>query len=306
MSIADPFIMDVVSGLVEERKTSMGLSTSTGIVSLDLALGGKLPSGAIEIFGESSAGKTTLLFETIAAAQKAGYLVALCPAEYLDIAYMKVFGIDLNMLILITGNSGEDVLSGGRLFLEDHKKRKCILAVDSATSLRPSNDVPGQWMSMINAFLTNALLELGTESAIILVNQIRTKRSVHPTHFFADGTESSARKVIDQFSARLELSRTVITEKEYTMLVNIMASTFSIPASMLSLPVVKGQGVDTMLDLLNCALERGLVEQSGAWYVIRGKVSASTLGSGRVAAVETLQRFPELAEYLLSRITAGR
>jgi len=172
-------IYGVLGDLEKPRVTTASFSTSTGIVSLDAALGGRLPSGAVEIFGEASSGKTTLLFDIIAAAQRSGMLVALCPSEYLDIPYMRKFGVDLNSLILITGNYGEDVLEGALHFLHTHRV-PTLLALDSATGIRPEDDQPGMWMSMIDHFLSSALEALPNGSCVVMVNQVRMKRSIDP------------------------------------------------------------------------------------------------------------------------------
>ena len=56
----------------------------TGALSLDLALGvGGVPRGRIvEIFGPESSGKTTLVYEIIAQAQKMGGICAFIDAEH--------------------------------------------------------------------------------------------------------------------------------------------------------------------------------------------------------------------------------
>ena len=62
----------MVGDLSVARNPVVGQSTSTGVVSLDATIGGKLPSGIVEIFGEASSGKSTLLYEIIATAQSSG------------------------------------------------------------------------------------------------------------------------------------------------------------------------------------------------------------------------------------------
>lgn len=267
---------------------------------MDAALEGPLPSGAIEIYGEAASGKTTLLYEIIATAQKSGMLAALCPSEYLDIPYMRQFGIDLNSLILITGNHGEDVLSGALDFFNMHSECPTILAVDSATSLRPKDDAPGNWMAMLDSFLTAALWGLGHGSCLVLVNQVRVKRSVDPTKFFVDGeVTTTARKILDLFALRLELRRGESRDGEHEMEVNVVTSAVSKPATVLRLPVVPGKGIDTLRDLLQFGLSLGVVMQAGAWYTIDDKYK---LGCGLQEAVRQLEENHEVAAYLLDQV----
>ena len=85
---------------------------STGSLTLDLALGGGLPTGRIiEIFGPESSGKTTLTLETIAAAQKEGKQCAFIDAEHaLDPIYAKHLGCDIDELLISQPDTGEQAL----------------------------------------------------------------------------------------------------------------------------------------------------------------------------------------------------
>jgi len=303
MGVREKFV-DVVEFLGDLSRTKMvkaSRSTSTGIVSLDAALGGKLPSGAIEIYGEASSGKTTLLYEVITTAQKSGFFVALCPTEYLDIPYMRKFGIDLDNLVLITGNCGESTLEGAMNFLDMHQDVPSLLTFDSATGLRPRRDEPGEWMVLWDAFLETALgAPLHSSTCIAMVNQVRMKRSVDPNRFFVEGvTTSTAKKIIDLFSARLELSRGESRDGESTMKVDIISNVVSKPSTILSLPLMSGGGVDTMKDLLRFGMDVGVVTQAGAWYSIDDKYK---LGCGLQEAVKQLEESEEIACYLLDRV----
>jgi len=299
MGIVDEGIEDVVKAWGVKRSPALDFSTATGIVSLDREIGGALPAGAIEIYGPASAGKTSLLYEIVGTAQRAGLAAALCPTEYLDIPYMRVFDIDLNRLLLITGNYGEDVLAGACKFLELHQDVPCILAIDSATSMRPKEDEFGEWNLMVDTFLEVALPFLGRGSCIVMTNQIRTRRSIKPDKFFVDGDiDSAARKIIDRFSTRLELSRTEVTDHTFTMQVNVVANVYSRPASIISLPFVKGSGVDTLRDLIRVARDAGVIVQAGPWYMWGDE----SLGRGEGEATAILEMNPELARVILDEV----
>jgi recombination protein RecA len=279
------------------RRSSLSMSTSTGIIRLDAALGGRLPTGAVEIYGEASTGKTTLLYEIIATAQKSGMQVALCPTEYLDIPYMGVFGIDLDSLVLITGNSGEGVLGSALEFLD---RPNSLVALDSATNLRPSVDSPGRWIWMLDTFLEQALHKLHPGSCVVATNQVRTRRSINPDQFFVSGqADSTAKRVIGRFSTRLELSRGGDRPYGHTMSVNIVANTASKPSTVIELPVKRGAGVDTMRDLLMYGLDVGVVSKAAAWFYIGDKYR---LGNGVDASVRLLEAVPEISGYLLDRV----
>ncbi|KAM1166458.1 hypothetical protein ACFX2G_026193 [Malus domestica] len=89
----------------------------SGCLTLDLALGGGLPTGRIvEIFGPESSGKTTLALHAIA--EKLGGNAMLVDAEHaFDPAYSKALGVDVENLIVCQPDHGEmaleKVTSGG-------------------------------------------------------------------------------------------------------------------------------------------------------------------------------------------------
>lgn len=79
---------------------------STGLLPLDDRLGGGLPRGHLsELVGSRSSGRTSLLFQIIAAATARGELVALVDAlDMLDAASAAAAGIDLARLLWVRGH----------------------------------------------------------------------------------------------------------------------------------------------------------------------------------------------------------
>jgi len=294
-------VCDILDDLAEERKVEVSKSTSTGIISLDAALGGKLTSGAVEVFGGPSSGKSTLLYEIIATAQSSGFTAALCPSEHLDITYLRKFGIDLDNLILVTGNCGESTLEGAMDFLDAHQDVRSLLAFDSATGLRPEKDDPGEWLVLWDTFLETALeAPLHPSTCMVMVNQVRMQRSIEPNRFFVDGAvTSTAKKIVSKFSTRLELSRGADREGNHTMRINVVANNTARPSRMLEVPLIPGEGVDTMRDLLQFGVAMGVVEQAGAWYTVGGKYK---LGSGVKEAVKQLEENDEVSGFLLDQV----
>jgi hypothetical protein len=79
---------------------------STGIIPLDAQLGGGFPRGQLsELVGPRSSGRTSLLFQTMAAAAARGEHLALVDAlDRFDVASAEAAGIDLNRLLWIRGH----------------------------------------------------------------------------------------------------------------------------------------------------------------------------------------------------------
>ena len=271
----------VIDGLMSPREVVLERSTATGILSLDRCLGGSLPAGAVEIYGGASTGKTSLLYRVMAQAQLEEYQVALCPSEYLDLPYMKAVGVDLSTLPLMGATCAEHVFESSLEFLQ---LDRVVLAFDSVTALRPRRDEPGRWLALVAQYLEDVAGCLGRESCVILVNQVRMHRSVDPSRFFADQTDSTARKITHWFAARLELSRSAVSDDQFTMGVNIVANTLACPCRVQELPFTKGRGVDRELDYLRTWMS----SKPGGWYEIDGQMI-----QGEAAAAARLRENPE-------------
>jgi archaellum biogenesis ATPase FlaH len=273
----------VLRGIIDvscEEPQYSGAVLRTGILSLDMALGGGLPSGVVELHGDESTGKTALMGSILAAAQRANRATALCPSEYLDQPYLETLGVDLNKLALIKGS-----LDGVHPVMCDFvKSPDRVVAVDSLTALRPEDESPENWNWHVFQFLSGIRHFCGPGSLMMVTNQSRVRRSIHPGRTLARGTETAARRFTDLFDVRLELGRDRVSRDEYTMVVNIEANVLSKPAVIVELPVKKGHGVQASLDTLRVALEHGAVEQAGSRYYIGGE----ELGHGEKDAAATL------------------
>ena len=293
-----------VGEIATPRVVEAELSARTGVPSLDRALGGALPSGATEIFGEASVGKTSLLYEIIATAQTDGMVVALCASEFLDLPRMRDHCINLNELPIITGNYGEDVYETALRFIEDQAvlAQPCVVAVDSGSGMRPRKDEYNNAAVLLETFLEVAVPELPPRSCIVVVNQVRKRKSAEKGTFYTQGTDSTQRWKVGVFSARLELSRTDVQDEDFTLVVNTVANQDGPPSTILTFPFNKKTGIDTMLDLVRLASELGVLVRSGSWYSVDGE--DVQLGQGEYEAARKLGCLSAVARRVLERVIA--
>src|SRR5579884_3036761 len=119
-------------------------TTSTGALSLDLALGGGIPRGrVVEIYGPESSGKTTLTLHAIAEVQKAGGTAAFIDAEHaLDPAYAKRIGVDVDNLLLSQPDNGEQALEIVETLVRSNAVD--LIVVDSVAALVPRAEIEGE------------------------------------------------------------------------------------------------------------------------------------------------------------------
>lgn len=169
-------------------KETMNVETSSsGSLSLDIALGGGYAKGRIvEIYGPESSGKTTLTLHAIAEVQKAGGTAAFVDAEHaLDPAYAKKIGVDIDNLIISQPDYGEQALE-----IVDALVRSGavdLIVVDSVAALTPKAEIEGEMgdshMGLQARLMSQALRKITGPIAksgctVIFINQIRMKIGV--------------------------------------------------------------------------------------------------------------------------------
>ncbi len=167
------------------EKEAMNVETSSsGSVSLDIALGGWYAKGRIvEIYGPESSWKTTLTLHAIAEVQKAGGIAAFVDAEHaLDPAYAKKIGVDIDNLIISQPDYGEQALE-----IVDALVRSGavdLIVVDSVAALTPKAEIEWEmWdshMGLQARLMSQALRKITgpiskSGCSVIFINQIRMK-----------------------------------------------------------------------------------------------------------------------------------
>lgn len=164
----------------------------SGIFSLDIELGGGLPTGRIvEIFGKEQSLKSTVALRVIAQAQKVGKLCAYIDAEgRLDISWAKKQGVNIETLLFSRPDTGEK--TGDIVDSLVRSGKFAIIVIDSVSALIPQLDTE-QTMTETEkiggrAQLCNRLIrkvhsglnlkdEQGNsnQTCVIFINQIRMK-----------------------------------------------------------------------------------------------------------------------------------
>jgi hypothetical protein len=266
-------------GAVKDQRSQVrpALAFATGIPSLDIALGGGIPCGITEIYGAESVGKSTLMMEMIRSAQDQHVYTALCPTEIFDWERARKIGVDLEELMIIQGKD-ERVLSAAADYLEGDNR---VLFIDSATGIRPET---GSWWLAMLSWFEGMACALGENSGVVMTNQVRVRRSVDPRKFFAGGTDSTAHRIAGCFDVRMELSRENVTVETYDMVINLVANLYNAPHQIVTLPVIKREGIDVWRDVVRVAARAGVLEERAAHYYYLG----TRLGHGETEASKQL------------------
>ena len=262
---------------------------STGSISFDAALGvGGVPRGrVIEVFGPESSGKTTISLQIIAEAQKAGGMAAFVDAEHaLDPAYAKRLGVDVDNLLVSQPDYGEQALEITEALVRSGAID--VLVVDSVAALVPKAELDGEMgdshMGLQARLMSQALRKLtGTVSksrtCLIFINQIREKIGVM---FGNPETTTGGRALKFYSSVRVDIRRiSAIKDGDQVVgsrtKVKIVKNKTAAPFREAEFDIMYGEGISKEGDMLDVAVERNLVEKSGAWYSFEGE----RIGQGR-------------------------
>lgn len=283
---------------------------STGSVSLDIATGiGGLPKGRIiEIYGPESSGKTTLALHAIAEVQKAGGKAAFIDAEHaLDPVYAKALGVNIDELLVSQPDTGEDALEICEMLVRSAAISAVV--IDSVAALVPKAEIEGEMgdshMGLQARLMSQALRKLAgiankTGTMVIFINQLREKIGV----VFGNPEVTTGGRALKFYaSMRLDVRRMESIKVAENVIgnrvkVRIVKNKVAPPFKVTEFDIMYGKGISRSGDILDCAVEAGLIEKSGSWYSCDG----DRIGQGRENAKAYLEDNPELMARLEAEI----
>ncbi|VAX39085.1 RecA protein [hydrothermal vent metagenome] len=292
---------------------------STGALSLDLALGGRgIPRGRIiEIFGPESSGKTTLALSVIASAQKAvgenlSRVAAFIDAEHaLDPSWAKRIGVNIDDLLVSQPDTGEQALEICELLVRSNAVD--VIVIDSVAALIPRAEIEGEMgasqvglqarlMSQAMRKLTGVIAR--SNCTVIFINQIREKIGVM---FGSPETTPGGRALKFYSSIRIDIRRISAIKDGDTNVgnrvrVRVVKNKVAPPFRDTELDIMFDEGISIAGDLVDMAVNDGVVQKSGAWF----SYGDIRVGQGRENAKQFFKDNPDLAAEVREKILDKR
>ena len=283
---------------------------STGCLSLDMALGvGGVPKGRIvEVFGPESSGKTTLALHIVAECQKNGGKAAFIDAENaLDPEYAKNLGCNADDLLVSQPDSGEQALDILQKLLETAALD--VIVIDSVAALVPKAELDGQigdvTVGLQARLMSQALRKLSgpinkSRTCVVFINQIREKIGVM---FGSPETTPGGRALKFYSSVRLDIRRIAAIKEGTDMTgnrtrVKVVKNKVAPPFKMTEFDIMYGKGISYAGDLLDLALQGGVVEKMGSWFSYKG----DKIAQGREKVKTLLETDDKLMKSVLSDV----
>jgi recombination protein RecA len=286
-------------------------SIPTGSLSLDIALGvGGVPRGrVIEIFGPESSGKTTLALHIISEAQKLGGIAAFVDAEHaLDIGYARKLGVKTDDLLVSQPDTGEQALEIAETLVRSGAID--VLVVDSVAALVPKAEIEGDMgdshMGLQARLMSQALRKLTgiiskSNCCVIFINQIRMKIGVM---FGNPETTTGGNALKFYASVRMDIRKIAALKQGNDMIgsrtrVKVVKNKVAPPFKEVEFDILYGEGISKEGDILDLAVERNVVEKSGAWF----SYGKERIGQGRENSRLFLKEHPEMTAEIREKLT---
>ncbi len=286
----------------------------TGSLSLDIALGiGGVPRGRIiEIYGPESSGKTTVALHVAAEVQKQGGIAAFIDAEHaLDPLYAKNLGVDINELLVSQPDSGEQALEITESLLRSGAVD--VIVVDSVAALVPQQEIDGDMGSshvgLHARLMSQALRKLSgaiskSNCVVIFINQIREKVGVM---YGNPETTTGGRALKFYASVRIEVRRTEQLKNGNDVYgshvkAKVVKNKVAPPFKVAEFDIIYGKGISRMSELVDIAIELGVIEKSGSWFSYNG----ARLAQGKDNTRKLIEEDAALAAEIENKITSDR
>jgi recombination protein RecA len=283
---------------------------STGSLALDIALGiGGVPRGrVVEIFGPEASGKTTLALHIVAEAQKKGGIAGFIDAEHaLDVAYARKLGVKTDDLLISQPDTGEQALEIAEMLVRSGAID--VVVIDSVAALVPKAELEGEMgdahMGLQARLMSQALRKLTatiskSNTCVVFINQIRMKIGV----FMGNPETTTGGNALKFYSSvRLDIRRVGAIKDGQDVTgsrtrVKVVKNKLAPPFKEVEFDIMYGEGISREGDLLDLAVENGIVEKSGSWFSFNNE----RIGQGRENAKLFLKEHPDVARAMEEKI----
>jgi recombination protein RecA len=237
-----------------------------------------------------NSGKSTLCLSIVAQAQKAGGIAAYIDAEHaMDPDYASKCGVNIDELFISQPSSGEEALSIVETLVKSGGVD--IIIVDSVAALTPQAELDGDMgaasMGLQARLMGQAMRKLTaimakSNTTVVFINQLREKIGVM---FGSPETTPGGKALKFYASVRIDIRRVESIKNGTEVIgnrvkVKLVKNKCAPPFREAQFDIMFGKGINVLGALLDVAVDRAIVEKSGAWFSYKGE----RIGQGREQA----------------------
>ena len=282
---------------------------STGIMGLDIALGvGGIKKGSIvEIYAPESAGKTTLALQMCKQYQKDKPVLYIDTERTLTRETIEMMGVKEKNFYLMHVDNLEMALEVCKTVALNGSFSAIV--IDSLAGLVPKAQIDGnvgdyhaglfsRIMSETLPILTTFLDNSGC--TLIITNQLREKTGV----MFGNPEHATGGRALKYYaSVRLDVRRIESLKQGGEVIgnrtrVKVVKNKIAPPFKEAEFDIMFGKGISTEGDILDQAVEKGIITKYSAWYMYDG----NKIGQGRENAKQYLIENPAECKKIVTRL----
>ena len=225
----------------------------------------------------------------------------------LDPVYARNIGVDIDNLYISQPDCGEQALEITETMVRSGAVD--IVVVDSVAALVPKAEIDGDMgdshVGLQARLMSQALRKLTaviskSNCIVIFINQLREKVGVM---FGNPETTTGGRALKFYSSVRLDVRRTESLKQGGEIVgnhvrVKVVKNKIAPPFREAEFDIMFGQGISREGDVLDLAVNAGIVNKSGAWYAYEG----DKIGQGRENAKTYIHENPAFFDMLEAKV----
>ena len=244
----------------------------------------------------------------IAEAQKKGGIAGFIDAEHaLDVAYARKLGVKTDDLLISQPDTGEQALEIAEMLVRSGAID--VVTIDSVAALVPKAELEGEMgdahMGLQARLMSQALRKLTatiskSKTSVIFINQIRMKIGV----FMGNPETTTGGNALKFYSSvRLDIRRIGAIKDGQDVTgnrtrVKVVKNKLAPPFKEVEFDIMYGEGISREGDILDLAVEKEIVEKSGAWF----SFERERIGQGRENSKIFLKEHPDVAKAVEEKI----
>lgn len=295
MALQDSITKDFGSNVIVSGNSVVDQDILTIPVSpaLDIILNGGIPEGSFVVLtGQPKCGKTTTSLDFAATAQKEEYAMGDKPRT---VYYLNIEGrlkkrdlegipnINLDRFQIIGSQTGKILNAEKYLQIAEriiNEDPGCVMIIDSYSALCTEAEITSDMDKMQRADGAKLLAKFCRKVAnVIPVNKNIVIGITHlmgnPTGYGAEFKEKSGQAIAYQTDVKLRAKtfKPWVLSSDNTQIGQevewqTLCSALGPPGGNITSYIRYGQGIDRQMELVNLALDIGLINKGGAWYTL--------------------------------------